>query len=194
MSIAATKRDEIIEIASELFYTQGFGATGIKQIIDAAGIAKGTFYTHFASKEQLGVAWLTNRHHVWNAWLETSLTTIDGSTNKLSACFQFLKDWLQESNFRGCAFLNTMAETPDCENSMRAVVTQHKQQLLEKFQQLTSEHFSGIPLSPDSAIQHGSTIYLLFEGALVESQNFQDTWPVDAALTQVHQILNSKAA
>ena len=194
MSKAGTKRDEIIEIASELFYTQGFGSTGIKQIIDAAGIAKGTFYTHFTSKEQLGVAWLTGRHHEWNTWLESSLSPIESSGSKLTACFQFLKDWLQESNYRGCAFLNTMAETPDPENSMRSVVTQHKQQLLEKFQQLASEHFAGTTLSSDSAVQHGSTLYLLFEGALVESQNFQDTWPVDAAHNQVHQLLNSKGA
>lgn len=194
MSKAGTKRDEIIEIASELFYTQGFGATGIKQIIDAAGIAKGTFYTHFASKEQLGVAWLNSRHHQWNSWLENSLSSIEGNENKLTACFRFLKDWLKESDFRGCAFLNTMAETPNPENSMRAVVTLHKQQLLEKFQQLTSDHFSGTKVSQDTAIQRGSTIYLLFEGALVESQNFQDTWPVDAALNQVQQLLQTKAA
>lgn len=55
MKETASKRDELIEIASKLFYQQGYQATGIKQIIDEAGIAKGTFYSHFKSKEELGL-------------------------------------------------------------------------------------------------------------------------------------------
>ena len=56
-----SKRDELVGIASDLFYEQGYGATGVKQIIDTAGIAKGTFYSHFTSKEELGLAWLKKR-------------------------------------------------------------------------------------------------------------------------------------
>ena len=37
--------------------------------------------------------------------------------------------------------------------------------------------------------QTGSAIYLLFEGALVETQNFQDPWPIIAARKQVKSLL-----
>ena len=106
-----SKRDEIVEIASRLFYEQGFGATGIKQIIDEAGIAKGTFYSHFQSKDELGLAWLKARHAVWNGWFEDSVEQSDAAAGIL-ASFDFLEKWLEESSFRGCAFLNTMAEIP----------------------------------------------------------------------------------
>ena len=72
-----SRREEIVEIASQLFYAQGFGATGIKQIIDTVGIAKGTFYTHFDSKESLGLAWLQARHSSWQAWFEGFYTRTD---------------------------------------------------------------------------------------------------------------------
>ena len=68
-----SKRDELLDIASTLFYRQGYGATGVKQIIETAGIAKGTFYSHFSSKEEVGLAWLKTRHFEWNAWLEARL-------------------------------------------------------------------------------------------------------------------------
>lgn len=41
----------IFEAALELFTEQGFAATTVEQITQAAGVAKGTFFTHFASKE-----------------------------------------------------------------------------------------------------------------------------------------------
>jgi len=44
-------RDELIELGVELFSQQGFHGTGLKEIVDAAGVPKGSFYNHFASKE-----------------------------------------------------------------------------------------------------------------------------------------------
>ena len=86
-AIKQSKRDEIVEIASQLFYRQGYGATGIKQIIEEASIAKGTFYTHFKSKEDLGLEWLRSRHLQWNAWLDDALKPVDESGAKILAAF-----------------------------------------------------------------------------------------------------------
>jgi AcrR family transcriptional regulator len=41
----------IFEAAVTLFREQGYGATTVDQIAQAAGVAKGTFFTHFASKD-----------------------------------------------------------------------------------------------------------------------------------------------
>jgi AcrR family transcriptional regulator len=47
------RRDELMEAAQRLFLKQGVGATTIDQIAAGADIAKGTFYLHFSSKEDL---------------------------------------------------------------------------------------------------------------------------------------------
>ena len=182
-----TKRDELVDIASTLFYEQGFGATGIKQIIDTAGIAKGTFYSHFTSKEELGVAWLKKRHTVWNSWLDEKLKGARTAKGKLQALFDFLETWMTESDFRGCAFLNTLAEVPDPQNPMRHEISAHKKELYEKIQSLAAEHF--VEESSASAKHKGSVIFLLFEGALVEAQNFGDTWPIATARKEVKSLI-----
>lgn len=49
-------RDRILNTAFALFLKQGYENTSIQAIIDAVGIAKGTFYHHFRSKEEMLVA------------------------------------------------------------------------------------------------------------------------------------------
>lgn len=48
-----TRRREIIATAQNLFFTRGYDAVPIADIISAVGIAKGTFYHYFRSKDQL---------------------------------------------------------------------------------------------------------------------------------------------
>lgn len=43
----------LFEAALRLFREQGYAATTVDQIVHAAGVAKGTFFTHFASKDAL---------------------------------------------------------------------------------------------------------------------------------------------
>jgi AcrR family transcriptional regulator len=47
------RRDELMDAAQRLFLKQGVGPTTIDQITSGADVAKGTFYLHFSSKEDL---------------------------------------------------------------------------------------------------------------------------------------------
>ena len=47
------RRDELMDAAQRLFRKQGVGPTTIDQITSGADVAKGTFYLHFSSKEDL---------------------------------------------------------------------------------------------------------------------------------------------
>ncbi|WP_082232133.1 TetR/AcrR family transcriptional regulator [Halobacillus massiliensis] len=46
------KRKQIVDAALKLFIDQGFSSTSIQDILDRAGIAKGTFYNYFNSKNE----------------------------------------------------------------------------------------------------------------------------------------------
>lgn len=52
----ATARDKLLEAAVRLVRVQGFFATSVEQLCVEAGVTKGAFFHHFATKEQLGVA------------------------------------------------------------------------------------------------------------------------------------------
>lgn len=182
-----SKRDEIIEVASKLFYDQGYHRTGIQQIIQEAGTAKGTFYSHFKSKEQLGIAWLKVRHANWNHWLLQFINPKKTPKTKILGIFDFLGEWMQEAEYRGCAFLNTMCETPDCENALRTEIANHKKELLELFHALVSEHHT--EMTKQQREQIATTLFILFEGSLVQLQNFRDQEFLQTAKKQVAALL-----
>ncbi|WDH83254.1 TetR/AcrR family transcriptional regulator [Paenibacillus urinalis] len=50
---AEERRKEILDAADELFSQQGFNGTSTNDILDKVGIARGTLYHHFKSKEDI---------------------------------------------------------------------------------------------------------------------------------------------
>ena len=47
------RKKELLKIAYDMFLTQGYENTSVDEIIEKANIAKGTYYYHFQSKEQM---------------------------------------------------------------------------------------------------------------------------------------------
>lgn len=47
-------REQLLVAGLETLHARGFNATGVQDIVDAAGVPKGSFYNHFASKDALG--------------------------------------------------------------------------------------------------------------------------------------------
>jgi AcrR family transcriptional regulator len=52
-SAPADARTRVLDAAVELFARQGYDGTSVSEVIARAGVAKGGFYHHFASKEEL---------------------------------------------------------------------------------------------------------------------------------------------
>ncbi len=57
-------RNALFNVALELFVDKGIDATSTKEITRAAGVAEGTLYRHFNSKDDL--AWKLFEHHYGN--------------------------------------------------------------------------------------------------------------------------------
>ena len=81
-SMNKTKR-KIFETSMKLFAEKGYDATSIEEITATVGVAKGTLYYHFSSKEEIfqflveeGVKLLTNSIAIKTAKLTNSLDKI----------------------------------------------------------------------------------------------------------------------
>jgi len=117
---AADARQRILDAASELFYQNGIRATGINTIISHSGVAKATFFRHFPAKNALVIAWLQQPA---SRWFDRIRTELDAKTESPAATlltfFDLLGEWFAQDDFRGCAYQNAAAETPEAAHSIR---------------------------------------------------------------------------
>ncbi len=189
--IEKTARERIIQTALDLFYRQGYLATGINQIISESQVAKASFYAHFPSKEALCLAYLQARHQLWMSWLRERVEKEKTARGRLLAVFAFLKKWMKESGFRGCAFLNIASEIPSVENDLRNEVIKHKDELRKYLRNIIAAAIEsgGSPAGLDAS-ETTRIIYVLIEGAIVASQNYNATWPIDSAREAAEKLMN----
>jgi AcrR family transcriptional regulator len=102
-------RDRILDTAARLFYRDGYRGTGIDRIIAESGVAKMSLYRHFPSKNDLIVAYLERRHDYWMGWFRGGVRGGWRSGN-LDVMADALGEWFATEDFRGCSFINMIAE------------------------------------------------------------------------------------
>jgi AcrR family transcriptional regulator len=162
-------RDRIIATACDLFYRQGYRATGINQIIAESGVAKASFYDHFPSKEDLALP--TARERFFGA-------------------FMILSPWFQATEFRGCPFQLLMAETPPDAQSVMEVGKRHREAMRAFVRELAQALSAEDPALRDLDCDAIADTYLIvFEGTMAVSVAYHDEWPIARALATLEVCL-----
>ncbi len=100
-----------------LVHRRGFNASGVKEITEAAGVPKGSFYNHFKSKDDFAVA-LVERY--WGESSDAKSILHDGAISpgrRLALYFKALGEDLSAHDFHnGCLMGNLSLELADqCE-------------------------------------------------------------------------------
>jgi len=175
-------RGQILETADRLFYEQGYNLTGINQIIEEAGVAKASLYYHFPSKEDLCVAYLQKRYQNWSARLSQFLKGVEDPGERILQCFECRSQFLLETNFGGCSYIRIIAEMPQRTEKInhQVIINKEKQRQFFKTQ---VNNLSGI--KPGHASDLAQTIFLLFDGATMQSQVYRSIAPMKQALKAV---------
>lgn len=178
MKKASDPKTRILETAGELFYKQGYHATGINQVIQEAEVARASLYLHFPSKEALLIAFLEQRHTYWFERLHNHIADAKSPRQQLLAAFDFLQTMNEEEDYRGCAFLNILSEMNSQDQEALSLIRAHKKEL--------KELIAGLMDGASPSVKKQA--YLLFEAAIVESQLFRDNWPVTEAKKAVKEM------
>jgi AcrR family transcriptional regulator len=105
-------RERILESAYELFSRRGVRAVGIEEVIDSAGVAKASLYRHFASKDELVLAFLALREQRWTREFVQAEAERRGETpeERLLAIFDVFDEWFHRDDYEACAFINVLLE------------------------------------------------------------------------------------
>jgi AcrR family transcriptional regulator len=122
---AGDARERILDAAYELFSRRGVRAVGVDAIIARSGVARMTLYRHFASKEDLVLAYLERREELWTrGWLQAEVEArATDPAARLLAIFDVFDGWFRSEDFEGCAFINVMLESEPGEDPVRVAST-----------------------------------------------------------------------
>ena len=188
-----TGKEKILQVASELFYRQGYNATGIQQIIDEAGVAKGTFYTHFKTKDDLGLAYMRRRTANELTHLKSILAEIKDPHEKYLQFNQIMKKWMISTNYRGCAFSNMTAEVPDGNSPIRKEAKFHYEGFRAVIRDMVEDLVRSDTKYAHLDAQYLADHYMIIQiGALTNSEIYQDTWPYDQADKSIRELIGEK--
>jgi AcrR family transcriptional regulator len=146
----ADARQRIVDTAYQLFARRGIRDVGVNELISSAGVAKATFYRHFASKDELVLAFLEQRDRVWTVDMIVADARRRGGTptEQLLAIFDVFDDWFSRDDFEACSFINVLLEMGANHPLGRASIDYlarirgHVQQLAEEAGLRDTEDFS----------------------------------------------------
>ncbi|ASO23084.1 AcrR family transcriptional regulator [Actinoalloteichus hoggarensis] len=156
--MATNARQRLLDAAEKLFYAEGIQAVGLERLLAESEVGRASFYRHFASKDDLVVAMLSNYDEAYRTWLAERTTALGGTP---IAAFDALIEYAETSGFRGCAFINAIAEVAEPDSQIRAMANQHKEAVVDYLRLLLAE--AGYPDDTDLARQ----LLLLMDGAAV---------------------------
>jgi AcrR family transcriptional regulator len=115
-----TMKARILETADRLFYLQGIRAVGVDTIAAEIGISKRTLYNHFPSKDALIAAYLAGRFKQVPASDKPPIEQILGTFDRLERGFA-------AKGFRGCPFVNAVAELGAEDRSVKKIAIAFKE-------------------------------------------------------------------
>lgn len=122
------KRQELLNAAEKLFCTRGYDGASVQDILTAAGISKGGFYHHFASKEDVMKALCARRAERAAAFTTQLLTSAVTPMERINAVlYGFMPLRREETAFM--AMLLPVIGTPEG----RAVAMTYQDALEEAF-------------------------------------------------------------
>lgn len=114
-------QERILKTADRLFYGKGIRAIGVDTIAAEIGISKRTLYNYFPSKDELIVAYLS-RH------LIPVRTSDRPLLEQILHIFDWLERWFASDTFRGCPFVNAVAELGDATHPGTKMAVAYKEQ------------------------------------------------------------------
>ncbi len=157
-STAMTKKEEILQTTLRLIVRQGFHATPMSQIIEQSGVAAGTIYHYFKSKEEL--------IHSLYAQLKEEFGTVLKSTPQAGKKYKerFFSMWKNVHRFfieepDKFRFLEQYANSPLIDRDVRAANTRHYQSAYDFFAEgIEAGVFRSLPVELMASLVFGNIV------------------------------------
>jgi AcrR family transcriptional regulator len=181
-------RDRILDTAAALFYEHGYQAVGVDLIVERAAVAKTTLYRHFASKDDLIVAYLERANAEFWARFDASIDQAAPARDQLVAAFVAIEALATSPACLGCAFQVSAAEFPDPAHPAHATARAHKEAVRGRLRSLAVAAGAADPAAL------GDALLLVMDGAFAAARMYGATSPAAHTASAARTLVDAQLA
>jgi AcrR family transcriptional regulator len=184
-----SRHEELLQTAADLFYREGIRSVGIDTLVQRAGVSKMTLYHHFASKDELAVAYLRRRDEAVHQFIEARVVELaaDPRSRPLAA-FDAFAEQVERDGYRGCHLINTLVEFPVQDHPARDFALDRNAVWRSYFVNLVQA------AGHADAERLGGQLFLLLEGAFVTAAMERSSEPMRRARAAAEALLSIEDA
>ena len=195
MRDSETTRDRLLNETARLVERRGFGSTSVNDVLQAAGIKKGTLYYHFPAKDELGLAVLERARGDFFAFLDSALA----APTPMEALERFFKAALRthrKTGFvGGCLWGNTALEMSDSSPAYTAFVGKVFEEWTCRIERVIhSGQEAGQIRTDQPAVELARLVVAGIEGGIMMSRLTKQDGPLRSCLESLRVLLARKTS
>lgn len=191
-----TTKERILEAAEQLMLEKSFHAVGLKQILDAVKVPKGSFYHYFESKEQFGAEMMRHYMDEVSVRKREQILSKEKGSDPLKRLFAYLDDGIDM--IRGtpgkfpCLALKLASEVSDLSETMCKELAKGFDDWTRIYQEVLDEAVGEEVLPADIDTESEAKIIQdLWSGAIHRAVIIRDVEPVRHAVDFIKARISS---
>ncbi len=178
-------REKLIEAGIAAFLENGYHGTGLKQVLDAVGVPKGSFYNYFDSKEAFGAAAIEHYAAGLADTFAGSMRKASDPVDGLRRFFEHQMGEFKRARFTGgCLVANLGGEvecSPKCRDALANALKNFQGAIADK---LAEAQNAGLVRSDVPAAQLANLLVDAWEGAVIRMKIERSLKPLEDCLNQ----------
>ncbi len=183
-------RHRLVDSATELFWSKGYHATGVKEILHQAGATSGSLYHFFPTKEDLLLAVLEeHKSTLQERILQPAFAQTDDPIERIFAILAFYQVHLQRTECSlGCPIGNAAAELSDTHPEARRKVSELFAAWTAGVKECLDEAADRFPEDIDTQ-QLAELVLTVMEGGILQARAQRQLGPFEASVRHLRRYL-----
>ena len=186
------KKEHILEAGLEIMFLRGYNGTGVKEIVEAAGIPKGSFYNYFDSKESFAIealecACVQSCEEIQKALAHSSLPPLE----RLHRFYQDAAKNMKANDYlHGCLIGNLCQEMSNVNEPVRTKVKTLMDRVIAHFENCLKEAQGRGELSAErDAKVLAEFIFNAWQGSIMRSKGSKNDFAFNSFLSVLSELL-----
>lgn len=185
-------RQHLLDTGHRMMAEKGFTSVGLNEILQTAGVPKGSFYHYFKSKELYGQALLEDYFVCYLADMERRLTLPD--LNARERLMDYWQGWQDRCTLEGhgdeCLVVKLSAEVADLSEAMRLTLRDGAERVVARITTCIEQGQADQCLPDGDARQLAETLYQLWLGASLLNKLQRTGQSLDTAMATTRRLLD----